>query len=108
MGMLLNSIPTDNDGFLVNLDDWNESVAEALAAEENIILTSEHWEIIIIFRQFYKDFGLSPAMRPLVKYIANKIGKEKGNSIYLLSLFPPSAAKIGSKISGLPRPTNCL
>jgi tRNA 2-thiouridine synthesizing protein E len=109
LGINMSAIPaTDDDGFLLNLADWNPQIAEALAQQEGITLNSEHWEMIEIFRSFYEDFGLSPAMRPLVKYTAAKLGKDKGNSIYLLSLFPPSAAKIGSKIAGLPRPTNCL
>ena len=28
--------------------------------------------------------------------------------IYLMSLFPGSPAKLGSKIAGLPKPENCL
>ncbi len=47
-------------------------------------------------------------MRPLVKYCALKLGPDKGRSIYLMSLFPGSPAKLGSKIAGLPKPDNCL
>ena len=36
------------------------------------------------------------------------IADAEGKSIYLMSLFPGSAAKIGSKIAGLPKPDNCL
>ncbi len=101
-------IDLDQDGYLSNLNDWNESVAEALAEQENISLSAEHWEIIRLLQEFYKEFELSPAMRALVKYTEKKLGSEKGRSIYLLQLFPPSPAKIASKIAGLPRPTNCL
>ena len=48
------------------------------------------------------------AMRPLVKYCAARLGADKGRSIYLISLFPGSPAKLGSKIAGLPKPDNCL
>lgn len=99
---------TDVDGFLLDINDWNAEVATQLAAQEGIQLTDAHWEVIELFRAFYREFGLSPAMRPLVKFVSAKLGADKGNSIYLLKLFPPSAAKIGSKIAGLPRPTNCL
>lgn len=101
-------ISLDNDGYLLNLADWNEKVAIALAEQESITLTADHWEIIGLLQEFYREFELSPAMRPLVKYIEKKLGSEKGRSIYLLQLFPPSPAKIASKIAGLPRPTNCL
>lgn len=110
MSLVVNGteLATDKDGYLVHLSDWNPSVAEALAAAENIQLSSAHWEIIDLLREFYREFELSPAMRALVKQTAIKLGEEKGRSIYLLQLFPPSPAKIASKIAGLPRPANCL
>ncbi len=101
-------IPLDKEGFLRNLDDWSPEVAEALARAEGIELTEAHWEIIHLLQDFYREFELSPAMRPLVKYVAQHLGAEKGRSIYLMRLFPDSPAKLGSKIAGLPKPTNCL
>lgn len=102
------AIALDKDGYLVNLNEWDKEAAKALAAQENILLTPAHWEIINLLQEFYQEFELSPAMRALVKYTEKKLGPEKGKSIYLLQLFPPSPAKIASKIAGLPRPTNCL
>lgn len=101
-------IALDNDGYLVNLSDWNNKVAIALSEQENISLSPAHWEIITLLQEFYREFALSPAMRALVKYTGKKLGPEKGRSIYLLELFPPSPARVASKIAGLPRPTNCL
>lgn len=101
-------IPTDKEGYLKNMSDWSETVAASIAESEGVELSNHHWEIIHLLRDFYQEFSLSPAMRPLVKYIGIQLGKEKGNSIYLLTLFPPSPAKIASKIAGLPRPANCL
>lgn len=98
----------DKQGFLINLDDWNEGLACEIAKEECITITAAHWEIIYILRNFYQTYTLSPAMRILVKLVKDQLGAEKGNSIYLLSLFPGSPAKIASKIAGLPKPTNCL
>ncbi len=102
------SISLDREGFLLNLQDWSQSVAEVIAQGENITLTESHWEIVFLLRQFYDEFDLSPAMRPLVKYVKQHLGTDKGNSIYLLTLFPGSPAKIASKIAGLPKPENCL
>ena len=101
-------IPLDKEGFLRNLGDWTPEVAAALASAEGIELTEAHWEILQLLQNFYREFELSPAMRPLVKYIGQHLGSDKGKSIYLMQLFPPSPAKIGSKIAGLPKPTNCL
>lgn len=101
-------IETDKEGYLENTDDWSETIAKYIAQEEDITLSDAHWDVIHLLRQFYQEFDLSPAMRPLVKYVGLHLGKEKANSIYLLQLFPPSPAKIASKIAGLPRPANCL
>jgi tRNA 2-thiouridine synthesizing protein E len=102
------NIPLDNDGHLNDLTLWSKRIAEALAAQENIELTAEHWEIIYLLQEFYREFEISPAMRALVKYTEKKLGTDKGRSVYLLQLFPPSPARVASKIAGLPRPTNCL
>ncbi len=104
-----NSLPErDPQGFLLDLDQWSESVAKVIAEEEGIQLEAAHWEIIFLLRDFYHTYGLSPAMRILVKTVKEKLGEDKGNSIYLLGLFPGSPAKLASKIAGLPKPTNCL
>lgn len=102
------TLETDREGYLKQLSDWSPDVAEVLARNEDILLTPEHWEVIEILREFYREFELSPAMRPLVKRVGQKLGPDKGRSIYLMKLFPPSPAKIASKIAGLPRPDNCL
>ncbi len=101
-------IDTDKNGHLRHLEDWSEETAMALAASENIELSPAHWEIIYLLKAFYSTYALSPAMRPFVKYTATKLGKEKGRSIYLMQLFPPSPARLASKIAGLPKPENCL
>lgn len=98
----------DKLGFLKSLSDWTPAVAEQIAAREGIELTEPHWELITLIRAYYKEFDSSPAMRPLVKYTSLNLGTDKGKSIYLLSLFPGSPAKICSKIAGLPKPDNCL
>lgn len=102
------SIEFDEEGFLRNLSDWSESVAEDIAQSEGIDLSDAHWEVIRVIREFYQTFQLSPAMRPLVKAVTAKLGKDKGKSIYLLKLFPGSPAKLVAKIAGLPKPDNCL
>lgn len=101
-------VKTDSDGFLLHLGDWNEQVAIELAEKEGIELTAAHWEILWCLREFYQSFDLSPAMRPFIRYIKQNLDLEKANSVYLLTLFPGSPAKLAAKIAGLPRPENCL
>jgi tRNA 2-thiouridine synthesizing protein E len=98
----------DSEGFLREISDWNLEVALQIATVENLELTPAHWEVLDLLRAYYVQYDSSPAMRALVKYCAINLGPDKGKSIYLMSLFPGSPAKIGSKIAGLPKPDNCL
>ncbi|KAB5626903.1 TusE/DsrC/DsvC family sulfur relay protein [Pseudomonas putida] len=102
------SIALDKDGFLVDLQDWSHEVAQALAAREAIALTPDHWEVLQLLRQFYDEYQLSPATRPLIKYTALKLGPDKGNSPHLNRLFNGTPAKLAAKLAGLPKPTNCI
>ncbi|AYC33089.1 TusE/DsrC/DsvC family sulfur relay protein [Pseudomonas cavernae] len=101
-------IALDKDGYLADLNDWSPSVAEALAAQEELVLSDAHWEILQLLRAFYAEFQLSPATRPLIKYVAMRLGPEKGNSLNLNRLFKGTPAKLAAKLAGLPKPTNCL
>ncbi|SDS31521.1 TusE/DsrC/DsvC family sulfur relay protein [Pseudomonas oryzae] len=101
-------ITLDKDGYLVELGDWSPEVAEALAAREDIVLGDAHWEILELLRRFYAEFQLSPATRPLIRYTAQQLGPEKGNSLHLNQLFHGTPAKLAAKLAGLPKPTNCI
>lgn len=102
------SLALDKDGYLTDLQEWSEEVAEALARREELELSAEHWEILYLLRDFYAEFQLSPATRPLIKYAALKLGPEKGNSLHLNRLFKGTPAKLAAKLAGLPKPSNCL
>jgi tRNA 2-thiouridine synthesizing protein E len=101
-------IAVDKAGYLLNVHDWQTELAPTLAQTENIELTNNHWEVVNFVRQFYIEFNTSPAMRALVKAMANEFGPEKGNSRYLFKLFPKGPAKQATKIAGLPKPAKCL
>lgn len=101
-------IETDNFGYLLDWQQWSPEVAEIIAKKENLSLTPLHWEVIYFVRQFYQDYKTSPAIRMLVKAMAQKFGEEKGNSRYLQRLFPEGPAKQATKLAGLPKPVKCL
>lgn len=105
-----NRVALDRDGYLKNMEDWTEAVAEQLANAEGIELTPAHWEVITVLRDFYRDTRHAPANRALVRLVARELGEDKGRSIYLMSLFRGrgSPALLASRIAGLPRPRNCF
>ena len=99
---------TDEEGYLVDLNEWNEDVAKILAEQENVNMTDQHWEVINFLREYYNEFQIAPAVRVLTKAIGKQLGEEKGNSKYLYELFPYGPAKQACKIAGLPKPTGCV
>jgi len=102
------SFETDEEGYLVNLADWSEEIANAIAAQENIEMSESHWEVVNFLRRYYEEYQIAPAVRVLTKAIGKQLGPEKGNSAYLYELFPYGPAKQACKIAGLPKPTGCV
>ncbi|NOX37568.1 MAG: TusE/DsrC/DsvC family sulfur relay protein [Calditrichaeota bacterium] len=95
------SIEVDAEGFLLNPDDWNEAIAEALAREEGIELTEEHWKVIRFMRQDFKERGQIPTIR--------RIKNAGGIPVQdLYRLFPDGPAKKAAKIAGLGKPQGCV
>ena len=99
---------TDEEGYLVNLTDWNEDIAKEIAKTEGIDMDENRWEVVNFLREYYEEFQIAPAVRVLTKAIGKKLGPDKGNSQYLYELFPYGPAKQACKIAGLPKPTGCV
>ncbi len=95
-------IELNQDGFLVNPQDWTEDVARVYAEMDRIgDLTESHWKIIYYLRDYYRQFQIAPMVR--------KLCKETGVSVQdLENLFPSGPAKGACKLAGLPKPTGCL
>ena len=96
------SIETDANGNLTNVNDWDEDVAKALAAVDNIELTQAHWDVIAYLREEYFDNG---GTQPMERVINKDMGKRWGKKIKskdLYDLFPGAPSKQGNRIAGLP------
>jgi TusE/DsrC/DsvC family sulfur relay protein len=95
-------IELNEQGFLLHQEEWNEDVAKALGALENIPeLTEAHWKVIHYLREYYQRFRIAPMFR--------KLAKDTGNSLEELeALFSCKTARIACKVAGLPKPAGCL
>lgn len=96
------------NGYLANASDWTPQFAHELAEQDALELTSAHWELIYFLRNYFAEFEMAPPMRLLTKAVAMRLGAEKGNSLYLYSLFPEGPAKQGCRYAGLPKPVSCI
>ena len=99
---------TSEEGYLANPSDWSIRIAEFMAHEDSCCLTENHWIVIHLIRDYYREHQVAQGVRILVKQIGKKLGKDKANSRYLYQLFPEGPAKQACKYAGLPKPTGCI
>ena len=98
----------DEEGYILNIGDWNKDLAGIIAVSEEIDMNDDHWEVVNFLRNYYEEYQIAPAVRVLTKAVKKSMGPEKGNSQYLYELFPYGPAKQACKIAGLPKPTGCV
>ena len=103
-----NTIQLSEAGWLENLDEWSEGLAEQVARNEQIPeLTEEHWVIINMAREYFQDNGAVCEPRAFSKLLKAKYGRDKSDQKYIYSLFPQGLIKCANKVAGLPRPKGC-
>lgn len=97
-------VETDSEGYIRNLDEWSEDFAVALAKQEELELTDEHWEVIRYLRDYYQEHSVQAQVRNMIKHFAEVWGKERGNNHYLHAIFPKGGPqKQGNRMAGLLR-----
>ncbi len=102
-------VETDDDGYLINLEDWNEDVAKYLAGTEEVEMGEGQWDIVTFLRDYYSQYQIAPMIKILVKAIAKSKDLDKRAASKLLyELYPAGPAKQACKIAGLPKPTGCV
>lgn len=102
-----NPVVVSEAGWLEDIRQWNEAIAEAIAVQEGVRLTPEHWDVIRVNRAYFDEYGTVPEQRILMKLLKEQFGAERANQTYLYRLFPHGVLKQGNKIAGLPRPKGC-
>jgi dissimilatory sulfite reductase related protein len=94
----------DAEGYLVDPMQWNESLAEEFARQENIELTELHWEVLRFMRAYYEEHLIAPDARYPIKYLSDKFGRDARNKLF--ELFPYGYVQQACKIAGMKRPRN--
>jgi tRNA 2-thiouridine synthesizing protein E len=97
-----NTFNVDEDGFIDDFNNWNESWVTYVKSTEGIEeLTDEHWKVINVLQDYYKKNGIAPMVRILSKVTGYKLK-------YIYELFPSGPGKGACKMAGLPKPTGCV
>ena len=95
-------VEVDEEGFLVNSDEWTEEMAPELAKEVCINeLNETHWKVIRFIRDDFKEKGQIPTIRRI-----KNAGGVPTKDVY--DAFPNGPAKKAALISGLGKPQGCV
>ncbi len=93
---------TDSEGYIQDMNQWSEDFARALAKEEGLGLSDEHWEVIYYIREYYEQHGVQAQVRDMIKHFADVWGPERGNNRYLHEIFPKGGPqKQGNRLGGI-------
>lgn len=96
-------LETDPEGNLFDLEHWSPLVAQRLAVAEGIVLSDEHWEIIIYLRERYRKHGIAGSGSELLRELEEEFCDGRGRK-KLYEFFPGGPVSQASRIAGLPLP----
>lgn len=95
----------DTEGYIVDPEDWNERLAQQLAAEEGLTLDDSYWPVLHFMRQYWIEHHVAPDVRHVIKHLTEQQDVDKKQAKqYLYKLFPYGYVKQACKIAGMQRP----
>jgi len=99
--MSLTEYVRDDEGYLIEPEDWAPEFARAVAAEEGIELGSEHWDAIEFMRSYQERQLITPDVRHVTRHLSQKNGTGRNR---IFELFPYGYVEQACKIAGMKRP----
>ncbi len=102
------TLETDEEGFLLDPSLWDRTIAEKIARDEVLEMTSERWEVVNFVREYFEENHSVPEARVLLKALAEKIGKDNATRKYLYGLFPYGYGQQACKIAGMTKPRKLM
>ena len=94
-------IHVDDEGFMTEYGEWDETLGKALAAEIGIDMTDDHWKAIRFLREDFASQGETPTLRRV-----STVGGIPTKQLFVL--FPQKPAKKLAYVAGLPKPHGCV
>ena len=94
-------IKLNDDGFMIDPQEWTPEIAAELAQQAGITLTERHWKVIEFCRRDAAEKGTAPGLRRITS--ETKIPTKE-----LYQLFPRGPGILAAKVSGLTKPKSCV
>jgi len=102
----MNTAPVrDTEGYLVQPEDWDESIANEIAKEEGITLDDRYWIALRFMRSYLQEHDIAPDVRHLISHLAveNQCNKKTAKQL-VFELFPYGYVQQACKIAGMKKP----
>lgn len=93
-------IEVNEEGYLVDFNQWDREISECIAEECEVIMTEKHWEVV----NYLQDKHLKE--EPLSIRGIKKSGIINIKEFY--ALFPGGPLKKSTLIAGIPKPKSCI
>lgn len=98
-------VPYDTEGYLIHPEQWDESIAGILAADENIELDAAYWQVLHFMHGYWSEHQVAPDVRHVVDFLVRENDLDKKTAKrHLFNLFPYGYVKQACKIAGMKRP----
>ncbi|HEX4977876.1 MAG TPA: TusE/DsrC/DsvC family sulfur relay protein [Nocardioides sp.] len=94
-------VHVDEEGFMTEYAEWDETLGKALAAQIGIDMTDDHWKAIRFLREDFVAQGETPTLRRV-----STVGGIPTKQLFVL--FPQKPAKKMAYVAGLPKPHGCV
>ncbi len=99
------AVALDSEGYLINPEDWDESLASTLARQLAIALGEEHWKVLQFMRAYWQEHRVIPDVRHVIDHLAQALGTTKREAKQqLFKMFPYGYVQQACKIAGMQRP----
>ena len=101
-------IPVDNEGYLLEPEDWSFELANSIIASMDINMSDVHWEVVNYVREHYEKTTTVPELRHCLKHLRNRHGKDVATRRYIYQLFPYGYGQQACKIAGMRKPLKLM
>ena len=102
------TLEVDEEGFLLDPSQWDLTVAQTIAQQENLELTDARWMVVSFVREHFEERHTVPEARTVLKAIGEKLGKDKATRKFLHELFPYGYGQQACKIAGMRKPRKLM
>ncbi len=97
----------DPNANLETLPPWSMAMGEEVADALGIEMTEDHWEVVLLLRDYYCDSGSLAGARQMLDALAREFAEDGGRR-FLYRLFPGGPVTQGSLIAGIPLPASTV